>query len=350
MGRQRIPPRRAGTTAGSRGGSPTAANRPGALPRRTEGGPAPREAVRASNGPRWAADLRGDPALQRLPRFFLQDPEAPYPELLAEERRHALSVLRLQPGDRLIGLDGVGGLHPLMVRSMTRRELSLEREAPPWREPEPGSQGSPLPRLEVAAALPKGERAESMLDRLTQLGLCAFRPLACARNQGFPRESAEARLEGLLRACREACKQSGRSWLPRIHPTARPGDLRALLVGSSAALLAPDARRTLQQWCATLGVTGTGPGEFTPPPVGPVVVIAGPEGGFDDAEQASLEFATPAVLGPHILRIETAVEAAVAILAGEFYGRASAAARPAPRGTADGVDGPACPGRAEPGS
>lgn len=311
-----------------------------ALPGRGgQGRPAPGEPERASHGPTGAADLRGDPALQRLPRFFLQDPQAPCPELLAEERRHALSVLRLQRGDRLIGLDGVGGLHPLVVRGIARRELSLEREAPPSREPEPGSRGSPLPWLEVAGALPKGERAESMLDRLTQLGLCAFRPLACARNQGFPRESAEARLEGLLRACREACKQSGRAWLPRIHPTARPQDLRALLAGSSAALLAPDARRTLQQWCATLGATGAPPGELVPPPVGPVVVIAGPEGGFDDAERAALEFATPAVLGPQILRIETAVEAALAILAGEFYGRSLAAARPAPRGDAEPLNG-----------
>jgi 16S rRNA (uracil1498-N3)-methyltransferase len=172
----------------------------------------------------------------------------------------------------------------------------------------PGRPGAPLPWLEVAAPLPKGARAEAMLDRLTQLGLCAFRPLLCARNQGFPREAAEQRMASLERACREACKQSGRTWLPRIHASARPAELREALGGSRAVLLAPGAPRTVCAWAA-------------PVEAGPLAVIAGPEGGFDDAELALLGFAEAAALGPHVLRIETAVEAAVATLAQAFYAR-----------------------------
>ncbi len=255
-----------------------------------------------------------------LRRFFLDDPEADEPNLRPEEQRHASGVLRLREGDRILGLDGCGGLHPLMVRRVTRGELELTRDGEVMREPEPGTPGAPLPRIEVAAPLPKGSRAEEMLDCLTQLGIAAFRPLNCARNQGFARESAENRAESLLRACREACKQSRRSWLPEIHPTARPADLRALLSQSRSVLLDPGAGQTLQQWGAAKADAA-------------IVVIAGPEGGFDEQELRSLDFAACVALGPHVLRIETAVEAAVAALAQRFYdpGERLASATQAPR-------------------
>lgn len=257
--------------------------------------------------------------MEREHRFFLADPESANPSLLAEDERHAATVLRLAPGASLTGLDGLGGLHPLVVVEAARGRLRLERRGTPLRLPEPGTPGSELPRIEVAAALPKGERAEAMLDRLTQLGLGIFRPLACARQQGFPRESAEARLERLLRACREACKQSGRAWLPRIEPTVRPEDLQLELGDCRTALLSPGGSRTLLEWVAQIPSGASG----SSGPSGPLAVIAGPEGGFSPEELAALEFAPPVALGPHVLRIETAVEAAVATLVQARYSRAT---------------------------
>ncbi|HUR27802.1 MAG TPA: RsmE family RNA methyltransferase [Planctomycetota bacterium] len=245
---------------------------------------------------------------ETLRRFFLEDAGSREPRLLAEEERHAVTVLRVKAGERILGLDGQGGIHPLVVRGSRGGRLLLERDGETVREPTPGAHGAATERIEVAAPLPKGERAEAMLDRLTQLGFQAFRPLACARNQGFARESAESRRPRLERALLEACKQSRRSWLPELHPTARPAELRALLQGRAAVLLSPRASRTLLRWSATLTA-------------GPIVVIAGPEGGFDEEELESLDFATPVVLAPHVLRIETAVEAAVSTLVQAGYER-----------------------------
>jgi 16S rRNA U1498 N3-methylase RsmE len=44
-------------------------------------------------------------------------------------------------------------------------------------EPPPGSEGAPLPWIEIALAWPKGNRFEEMLDRLTQLGAAAIADL-----------------------------------------------------------------------------------------------------------------------------------------------------------------------------
>jgi 16S rRNA (uracil1498-N3)-methyltransferase len=110
----------------------------------------------------------------------------------------------------------------------------------------------------------------------------------------------------------EACKQSRRAWLPQILPSARPAELRELLSGRAAALLSPAASRTLLRWSESS-------------PEGPWAVIAGPEGGFDADEAAALDFAQAVALGPHVLRIETAVEAAAAALAQVGYVRAGRA-------------------------
>ena len=196
----------------------------------------------------------------------------------------------------------------MVVARVGRGRLELERNGEIVREPAPGALGSAMGWIEVAAPLPKGPRAEAMLDRLTQLGLAALRPLECARNQGFARELAEGRAARLERACMEACKQSRRSWLPRIHPTGTPEQLRELLRGSACALLSPGGGQTLIHWAAQQ-------------PQGPLVVIAGPEGGFEADELASLDFATSVALSPHILRIETAAEAAVSSMAQISYER-----------------------------
>ncbi len=250
-------------------------------------------------------------AVDRSPtqrRFFLADPEAVRPRLRPEEERHAASVVRLGAGDRILGLDGLGGLHPLVVSRSSNGRLEFERDGEIVREAPPGSAGASLGWIEVAAPLPKGARAEAMLDRLSQLGLAALRPLDCARNQGFARESAESRLSRLERTCMEACKQSRRSWLPCIHPTVRPLELRELLKESHCVLLSPGAEQTLIQWSARLDERR-------------LSVIAGPEGGFDESELADLDFATPVMLSPHVLRIETAVEAAVSTLVQMSYAR-----------------------------
>jgi 16S rRNA U1498 N3-methylase RsmE len=82
--------------------------------------------------------------------------------------------------------------------------------------------------------------------------------------------------------------------------------------GKPAALLSPGAAHTLLEWGSTR-------------PCGPWALIAGAEGGFEPSELAELDFAEPVALGPHVLRIETAVEAASAALVQLGYARSGRA-------------------------
>src|SRR5207244_4337729 len=100
--------------------------------------------------------------------FFLAEPPGAHRTVRLEpaEVEHAQRVLRLARGDRLHGIDGAGSRWPLVVVESTRSAFAVELDGALESEPEPGTPGAALPRIEVAVPLPRGARAEEMCDRL----------------------------------------------------------------------------------------------------------------------------------------------------------------------------------------
>ena len=243
-----------------------------------------------------------DPAGAR--RFLLETtPDEGVPCLAPADLQHALRVLRMGVGDRLIGLDGCGSAWPLEVSAADKRHLELNLVGDKITHPAPGEPGSGLAWIGLHAPLPKAGRAEELLSALTQLGLAQFTPLITERTTGQAREVGEPRLARLARAAQEALKQSGRLWRPELAPAVA---LESLSDGPFPGLiLSPRAEKPLSEALVALD------------PGNPIHLFAGPEGGLSEAEEASLveRGATPVSLGPHVLRIETAAVAAVAIAA-----------------------------------
>src|SRR5688572_9806981 len=234
-------------------------------------------------------------------------PAAGRARLCEEDERHALKVLRIAVGETLYGGDGRGTAWPLEVVTAGRSGLELRLAGEPVTEPRPGTNGSLIPWIDVAVALPRGGRAQDMLARLTQLGAAAVTPLVCERGQGPVREPGAANAEHLRRALRESCKQCRRLWTPELREPAAPAELRARLPQSDLAVLDPTARRTLIEWARERGAASAPRS---------IAVAIGPEGGFTAAELELLR-ASGAVdvrLGAYILRVETAAEAATAVL------------------------------------
>jgi 16S rRNA (uracil1498-N3)-methyltransferase len=244
-----------------------------------------------------------------LRRFALRGaPEGGRCALAEGEAEHARRVLRLGVGDRLWGLDGAGGAWPLVVARSDARAFEVEVDGAPRREPAPGEAGATLPWIEVCAALPRGERAEALVDRLVQLGAAVLRPLRAARASPEARGEGARRTDRLERAARGAAVQSGRLWALRIEAGAAPA---SVLV--QPALLdvrfEPGAAESALPALLALDLAGTR--------ARPVRLWIGPEGGFDPAEVAQLDAAGARALrlGPHVLRIETAAEAGLALVA-----------------------------------
>lgn len=176
-----------------------------------------------------------------------------------------------------------------------------------------GRAGAALAWIEVALVLPRGGHAEEIVNALTQLGAAAITPIAADRAQPEARQLSGARGERLRRIAQEACKQSGRLWLPELAQVQPLTEWLAAHPTADTIALAPEAPCTLSEWLEDrTEAARSGWSEASP-----LRLVVGPEGGFSPAEEEGLRARGAALLGlgPHTLRIETAALAALAIAA-----------------------------------
>src|SRR5262249_53214124 len=146
-------------------------------------------------------------------RFYINCPLAPgVVTVQGAEAHHLATVCRVRPGDRVCLFNGDSREYAAEVLATEGRKhpvvtLRIDDVAVPLRE---------LPfRLEVAAPLPKGDRAQFLLEKLTELGVTAFVPLRTQRSVVHP---GEAKRDKLQRYVIEAIKQCGRNVLLEVGP------------------------------------------------------------------------------------------------------------------------------------
>ncbi|MDQ2756102.1 MAG: 16S rRNA (uracil(1498)-N(3))-methyltransferase [Actinomycetota bacterium] len=213
------------------------------------------------------------------------------------EARHALQVVRLTVGERVLVADGTGRRGSGEVVGATRDELSVrltEVEVVP----------EPSPRFVLVQALAKGDRDEQAVEAATELGVDVVVPWQSERSivqwRGEKQARGRARWESVVTA---AAKQSRRARVPLVEPLVRMPGLRARLEGAALALVLHEE--------ATTALAGVGL-----PTDGDVVLVVGPEGGITPAELAALlEVGARSVrLGPEVLRSSGAGPAALAVL------------------------------------
>lgn len=212
-------------------------------------------------------------------QVLVEDPSDPV--LSGAAAHHLERVLRLRAGERVVAADGRGGW--AMCRFAGGRRL--EPDGPAHQEP------APAPLLTVGFAPVKGERAEWVVQKLTEVGVDRIVVVAAARSVvRWSAERERAALERLRRVAAEAVAQCRRVWLPAVDGVVPP----AALAGPGVALAEPGAGPL------TAACTG---------------VVVGPEGGWDEAE---LGQGWPTVgLGEHVLRAETAALVAGVLLAAQ---------------------------------
>lgn len=204
-----------------------------------------------------------------------------------EEERHHLRVRRVAGGERVRLLDGEGGVAQgvLGVGEERVRVEELWRVEPP----------SPL-RILVGGG--DRDRFGWLVEKAAELGVTDLVPLVTEHSRSVGGRVQGGHVARLQRRAREAIKQSGAAWAPRVHP---PVSLEAAL----AAIPSPVG------WLAD--VSGSAPLAGGAP--GPTWVAVGPEGGFTPGERALVlqAGAVPIRLGPHVMRFETAAVAAAVV-------------------------------------
>lgn len=230
-------------------------------------------------------------------RYYVADlpPAGGDVQLPEAEAHHARTVMRVRPGAAVVLFDGQGHEAEARVESVSRRGVSCRAQ-----------RAVSLPRdntheVTLAIAMPKGDRARDLIERLTELGVDRVIPIHCQRS---PWEVSPGAIEKWQRVVIEACKQCRRNRLLQIESPCRWDDYLAEPLGP--------------QETAWLAHPGGGPAEMTDCSVGATAAAGnvrprvraaiGPEGGFTQQEVESARRCgwTTVDLGARIYRIETA--------------------------------------------
>ena len=210
------------------------------------------------------------------------------------EAHHIRDVLRMETGTSLELFDDAGqtATGTITLVSFANVVVDVETIASPA-----------LPAataIVVAAAIPKGDRAEWMIEKLAELGVTRFIPLATQRSVVLP--SGKNKIERWERIAIESAKQSRRASIMAINQlTPLAEAIKSENLGwylSTSARAKPIATAISSR-----------------PAISEHTLLIGPEGGWSPDEMAMMERTGLQEVGltSTVLRVETAAVAAAAI-------------------------------------
>src|SRR5262249_23122136 len=127
----------------------------------------------------------------------------------AAQSRHARDVLRLSKDSEIDLFDDGGAVATGKVVGNEADHVVVEVSL--VHRPDQGSLG-----LTVAAAVPKGDRADWMVEKLSEIGVDRFIPLAAERSVVLP--AGKSKHQRWERLAVESAKQSRRNGVMKIDP------------------------------------------------------------------------------------------------------------------------------------
>lgn len=248
--------------------------------------------------------------------------------LTREAGRHLVTVLRLEPGDKVELFDGNGASatfrlssqegvqgeespRPLAARTLLREGMLVLR-----REGEVRHAAKRQTPLVLAACISKGARMDWTVEKAVELGATRIIPIRSDNCVVSFRNAADAESHRARwrRIATDAARQCGASFIPEIDAPVALDEALAALANARAALFAgglvPDA---IPFRAALDARRAAGTPEA-------VAWLVGPEGDFSPREYGALRAAGTALvsLGPLVLRTETAAIFGLCVLATEW--------------------------------
>ncbi|HEX7031051.1 MAG TPA: 16S rRNA (uracil(1498)-N(3))-methyltransferase [Gammaproteobacteria bacterium] len=235
----------------------------------------------------------------RIPRIYVDSMINPSKDffLTGDSLKHVSKVLRLRAGAEVLLFDGTGGEWRAALDTIQRdhararliEHLDTNREAPL--------------RWELVQGISRGERMDYALQKSVELGVAAVHPVETKRTVvRLDAARAAKRREHWQGVVTSAAEQSGRTRLPPVSAIMSLENFLAERSGGLLLILDPEAATRIDDL----------------PMARPerVLLLAGPEGGFEDGEREAIYRAEAfgVRLGPRVLRTETAAVVAAALL------------------------------------
>ena len=233
--------------------------------------------------------------MKTTPRLYLDEPLAVDREvLLSREQTHYLTaVLRLGGGDRLRVFNGHDGEWLGSLANVSKKAASVRCEEP---------LGDPVapPDIDYLFAPLKHARLDYVVQKATELGVRRLRPVITARTI-----AGRINLDRMRANAIEAAEQCNVNFVPEVVEPQKLEKILAAWDKGRALIYCDETARVSSPLMALQGLRL------------PAAILIGPEGGFTEAEQASLisrPFVTAISMGPRIMRADTAAVAALALI------------------------------------
>lgn len=218
-----------------------------------------------------------------------------------EEGRHAATVRRVRPGERLMVTDGFGHWvtgEVVTVAGRDKVELLLTGG---------GYEPPSHPHVTVVQALPKGDRGPLAVELLTEVGVDQIIPWQADRCvTRWSSERADKGRHRWQRVAHEATKQSRRVWQPTVSPLTTTDEVAAMCTSLPLAL-------ACHEHSATEPLVDVLDAADLPDQV---LIIIGPEGGLTEQETSQFVAAGARLvgMGPEVMRTSTAGAVAAAVV------------------------------------
>lgn len=202
--------------------------------------------------------------------------------LEGEESKHAIRVCRNKLGDEIAAVDGCGNTYRGKIDKIQDKSCRVEILETTQNANEPKL------RLTLAHALPRSNQFDLVVEKGTEIGICAFVPLVSQYSIGEP----QSRLERWRKKAHAAMKQCLRSYCPPVYDIQPFNDFVKVCPRPAFIALESEDYHPINSLNECHQAT----------------LFVGPEGGFSDKEiETALSMdIKPLYLGTRRLKSETA--------------------------------------------
>lgn len=236
--------------------------------------------------------------LMRIPRIYYPDSLAVHTtiQLTDGAAAHLIQVLRLSMGAEILLFNGQGGEYTANIVEINKRKVKAYIAEFSPREVE-----SPI-KIHLAQAISRGEKMDYTLQKAVELGVTYITPLMTERSQfKLTDERLDKKIAHWQSVVISACEQCGRNQIPDV---AYPIAFNQWLSQNHSGLklvLDPAAKIPLSHYVNHNSE---------------ITLLVGSEGGLSDQEINSAKEGgfNPIILGPRILRTETAALVAISAI------------------------------------
>lgn len=238
----------------------------------------------------------------RIPRIYVDmEISTDAPVILPKEpANHLANVLRLKPGHPVVLFNGDGNEYSGVIQDISKKQTSIYVDARLGISVE-----SPL-QIHLAQGISKGERMDLVMQKAAELGVTEITPIITKRCPiKLNAERWDKKFQHWQKVIISGCEQCGRNQLPKLNQPLSFMEFINQSTNQIRMIMHPKAEQRIANFART--VEG-------------FRLLIGPEGGLSDTElyQAS-EFGYQKILmGPRVLRTETAAIAAISILQAQF--------------------------------